>query len=146
MGRTIKKVAVLGAGVMGQGIAAHLANAGVPSVLYDIVPAGAGKGERSKLAVGGIENAKKLRPAAFYNKDDAWLITPANYDDDAALLAQCDLIIEVVVELMAIKKKVFGWVAEHRAPGQHRGVEHLRPVARRDGAPPCPRRCASTSW
>ena len=119
MGRTIKKVAVLGAGVMGQGIAAHLANAGVPSVLYDIVPAGAGaeKRERSKLAVSGIENAKKLRPAAFYNKDDARLITPANYDDDAALLKQCDLIIEVVVELMAIKKKVFAWVAEHRAPG-----------------------------
>lgn len=117
MGRTIKKVAVLGAGVMGQGIAAHLANAGVPSVLYDIVPAGAGANERSKLAVSGIENAKKLKPAAFYNRNDAALITPANYEDDAALLAQCDLVIEVVVELMAIKKKVFDWVAKHRAPG-----------------------------
>ncbi|MBI4702932.1 MAG: 3-hydroxyacyl-CoA dehydrogenase/enoyl-CoA hydratase family protein [Deltaproteobacteria bacterium] len=117
MGRTIKKVAVLGAGVMGQGIAAHLANAGVPSVLYDIVPAGAAKSERSKLAVDGIENAKRLKPAAFYNKDDAALITPANYEDDAALLKDCDLIIEVVVELVAIKKKVFDWVAKHRAPG-----------------------------
>jgi 3-hydroxyacyl-CoA dehydrogenase len=105
MSRTIKKVAVLGAGVMGQGIAAHLANAGVPSVLYDIVPAGAGadKKERSKLAINGIENAKKLRPAAFYHKDNAGLITPANYEDDAALLKDCDLIIEVVLELMAIK-------------------------------------------
>jgi len=117
MGRTIKKVAVLGAGVMGQGIAAHLANAGVPSVLFDIVPSGAGSGERSKLAVSGIENSKKLRPAAFYNKDDAAFITPANYEDDAALLKECDLVIEVVVELMAIKKKVFEWVAKNRAPG-----------------------------
>jgi len=117
MGRTIKKVAVLGAGVMGQGIAAHLANAGVPSVLYDIVPDGAGSNERSKLAVDGIKNATKLKPAAFYNKDDAAMITPANYEDDAALLKECDLIIEVVVELLKIKEKVFTWVAENRREG-----------------------------
>ncbi|MFH1469483.1 MAG: 3-hydroxyacyl-CoA dehydrogenase/enoyl-CoA hydratase family protein [Pseudomonadota bacterium] len=115
MGYEIKKVAVLGAGVMGQGIAAHLANAGIPSVLFDIVPQGAEP--RSMLAINGIENAKKLRPAAFFTKKDADLITPANYEDDAALLKGCDLIIEVVLENINIKKKVFGWVAEHRRPG-----------------------------
>jgi 3-hydroxyacyl-CoA dehydrogenase len=115
MGYEIKKVAVLGAGVMGQGIAAHLANAGIPSVLFDIVPQGAEP--RSKLAIDGIENAKKLRPAAFYTKKDAAMITPANYEDDAALLAECDMIIEVVIENLNIKKKVFSWVAENRRPG-----------------------------
>jgi len=115
MGYEIKKVAVLGAGVMGQGIAAHLANAGIPSVLFDIVPQGAEP--RSKLAVDGILNATKLRPAAFYTKKDAAMITPANYEDDAALLAECDMIIEVVIENLNIKKKVFAWVAEHRRPG-----------------------------
>ena len=64
---SIKKVAVLGAGVMGQGIAAHLANAGVPSVLYDIVPRDLPEGgDRSALARGGIANAKKLKPASFF--------------------------------------------------------------------------------
>ena len=115
MGYEIKRVAVLGAGVMGQGIAAHLANAGIPSVLFDIVPQGAEP--RSKLAIDGIANATKLKPAAFYTKKDAAMITPANYEDDAALLAGCDLIIEVVVENLNIKKKVFGWVAEHRRAG-----------------------------
>ncbi len=115
MGYEIKKVAVLGAGVMGQGIAAHLANAGIPSVLFDIVPQGAEP--RSKLAIDGIDNATKLRPAAFYTKKDAAMITPANYEDDAALLAECDMIIEVVIENLNIKKKVFAWVAEHRRPG-----------------------------
>jgi 3-hydroxyacyl-CoA dehydrogenase len=115
MGYEIKKVAVLGAGVMGQGIAAHLANAGIPSVLFDIVPQGAEP--RSKLAIDGILNATKLRPAAFYTKKDAAMITPANYEDDAALLGECDMIIEVVIENLNIKKKVFNWVAENRRPG-----------------------------
>ena len=114
MDYTINKAAVLGAGVMGQGIAAHLANAGIPSLLYDMVPA---EGSRSELAVRGIENAKKLKPAAFYHKDFASRITPANYEDDADKLRECDLIIEVVVERLDIKRKVFSWVAEHRREG-----------------------------
>lgn len=114
----IRKVAVLGAGVMGQGIAAHLANAGIPSVLFDIVPRDlVPGGNRSRLAVDGIANATKLKPAAFYRADDAALITPANYDDHPHLLAECDLIIEVVVELLNIKHRVFEWVAKHRKPG-----------------------------
>ena len=115
---SIKKVAVLGAGVMGQGIAAHLANAGVPSILFDIVPRTLVAGSpRSKLAIDGIANASKLKPAAFYRADDAALISAANYEDDAERLGECDLIIEVVVENLAIKHRVFEMVAKHRKPG-----------------------------
>ncbi|MEL6342794.1 MAG: 3-hydroxyacyl-CoA dehydrogenase NAD-binding domain-containing protein [Myxococcota bacterium] len=114
----IRKVAVLGAGVMGQGIAAHLANAGVPSVLFDIVPRDLPEGgDRRKLARDGIKNAVKSRPADLFAKELAGLITPANYDDDAGLLASCDLVIEVVVEYLPIKKKVYEWVATNRSPG-----------------------------
>lgn len=115
----IKRVAILGAGVMGSGIAAHLANAGVPSLLYDIVPADAGDdpASRNSLAVKGIEVVQKIKPPAFYNKRDADLITPCNYEDHADRLAECDLIIEVVVELLPIKQKVFTWVADNRRPG-----------------------------
>lgn len=114
----IKRVAVLGAGVMGQGIAAHLANAGIESVLFDMVPRDlpAG-GDRRILAKTGIKTALKASPAAFYTSSFADRVTPANYEDDAGLLADCDLIIEVVVERMDIKKIIFDWVAEHRAPG-----------------------------
>ena len=107
---------MLGAGVMGQGIAAHLANAGVPSVLFDIVPRDLADGEpKSKLAIAGIKNAVKLKPAAFFDKGLASLVTPANYEEDGALLGECDLIIEVVVERLDIKAKVYEWVAEHRS-------------------------------
>lgn len=115
MGYEIRKVAVLGAGVMGQGIAAHLANAGIPSVLFDIVPKGAD--DRRKLAKDGIANASKLSPAAFFKASDADRITPANYDDDGALLGECDWIVEVVVERLDIKRRVYDWVAANRRPG-----------------------------
>lgn len=114
----IRKVAVLGAGVMGQGISAHLANAGIPSILFDIVPRDLVPGApRSKLAIDGIANATKLKPAAFYRADDASLVSPANYEDDAGRLAECDLIIEVVVENLNIKSRVYEWVAKNRRPG-----------------------------
>lgn len=114
----IRKVAVLGAGLMGQGIAAHLANAGIPSVLYDMVPRDLPEGgDRRKLAREGIQKATKIKPAAFFSKRLASLITPACYGDDDGLLAECDLIIEVVVEYLPVKKKVFTWVAENRRPG-----------------------------
>ncbi|NOY25312.1 MAG: 3-hydroxyacyl-CoA dehydrogenase/enoyl-CoA hydratase family protein [Oligoflexia bacterium] len=115
---SIRKVAILGAGVMGQGIAAHLSNAGVPSVLFDVVPRDLPEGaSRSKLAIDGIAKAKKLRPAAFYKKDMARLITPANYEDDGKLLAGCDLIIEAVLESIKIKNIVFDWVEKNRRLG-----------------------------
>ncbi|MGC6493552.1 MAG: 3-hydroxyacyl-CoA dehydrogenase/enoyl-CoA hydratase family protein [Myxococcota bacterium] len=119
MSRPIRRVAVLGAGVMGSGIAAHLANAGIDSVLFDIVPkdAGSDAASRNAYALRGIQTAIKLKPAPLYKKDLASHITPANYDDHAHLLADCDWIIEVVVERLDIKKHVYGWVAEHRSEG-----------------------------
>jgi 3-hydroxyacyl-CoA dehydrogenase len=121
MAKEIKRVAVLGAGVMGQGIAAHLANAGIDSVLFDMVPKGVGEdataSERIAMSIAGIKNALKAKPAAFFCKEFAERITPANYDDHGALLGECDLIIEVVVERLDIKHHVFAWVSEHRKAG-----------------------------
>lgn len=112
MSQQIRRVAVLGAGVMGTGIAAHLANAGIESLLYDIVPDGA-KDPRA-VAKKGIAAALKSKPPAFFRKTDAALITPCSYDDDADKLATCDWIVEVVVERLDIKQKVFAWVDAHR--------------------------------
>ena len=111
----IRKVAVLGAGVMGQGIAAHLANAGVPSLLFDIPPK-EGADPRA-LAKAGIANVSKLKPAALFQASDLARITPCEYEADKARLAECDLIIEVVAEVIGIKRKVFGWVEANRRPG-----------------------------
>lgn len=111
----IQKVAVLGAGVMGQGIAAHLANAGVSSLLFDIAPK-EGADPRA-LAKAGLANVGKLKPPALFRAADVSFITACNYDTDAARLAECDLIIEVVAEVLSIKEKVFGWVAANRRPG-----------------------------
>ena len=111
----IRKVAVLGAGVMGQGIAAHLANAGIPSLLFDIPPKD-GADPRA-VAKAGVANVQKLKPAALYRASDVAMISPCEYTADAARLAECDLIIEAVAEVLGIKKKVFGWVADNRKPG-----------------------------
>jgi len=111
----IRKVAVLGAGVMGQGIAAHLANAGIPSLLFDIPPKEVG--DVRGLAKAGIANIAKLKPAALFMPADTALITPCTYEEDAGRLAECDLVIEVVAEVMPIKRKVFAWVEQHRRPG-----------------------------
>ena len=119
MSHGIRRVAVLGAGVMGAGIAAHLANAGIESLLFDIVPKDAGDDFKSRTAYAlkGIETAKKIKPAALYHKRNAALISACNYDDHADQLASCDWIIEVVVERLDIKQKVFEWVAANRSPG-----------------------------
>lgn len=111
----IRKVAVLGAGVMGQGIAAHLANAGIPSLLFDIPPK-EGSDPRA-VAKAGVANVTKLKPAALYRASDVARITPCEYAADASRLAECDLVIEAVAEVLGIKKKVFAWVAEHRKRG-----------------------------
>ena len=115
----IERVAVLGAGVMGSGIAAHLANAGIPSILFDIVPRDAGDDPKARnaFALKGIETARKIKPAALYRPENAALITPANYDDHADLLKTCDWIVEVVVERLDIKQKVYEWVAANRREG-----------------------------
>ena len=94
----VKKVAVLGAGVMGAQIAAHLVNAGVPAVLFDLP---AKEGPKSGIAIKAIEGLKKLSPAPLGRPELAAAITPANYEEHLDLLAGCDLVIEAIAERMA---------------------------------------------
>jgi 3-hydroxyacyl-CoA dehydrogenase len=119
--RQITKVAVLGAGTMGSRIAAHIANAGVPVVLLDIVPPGtaadAPKPARDKFVLSALDGLKKSTPAAFFSPDSARLITLGNFDDDMALIAGCDWIIEVVAENLEIKRALLARVLQHRKPG-----------------------------
>ncbi len=129
MGREIRKAAVLGAGVMGSGIAAHLANAGIPVLLLDIVPpkftdADAKKGLteqdtsfRSKFALAGLEGIKKSKPALLYSKRFLPLIETGNFEDDWDKLAECDWIVEVVIERLDIKQQLFARVDEVRQTG-----------------------------
>ena len=104
----IRKVAVLGAGTMGARIAAHVANAGLPCVLLDIVPLGtdavADKAARNKIVAAGFDAAKKSKPAAFTAAANVSLITIGNFDDDLRLLADCDWIVEAVAENLEIKR------------------------------------------
>ena len=109
----VKKVAVLGAGVMGAQIAAHCINARVPVVLFDLP---AKEGPKNGIVLRAIENLKKLSPAPLGNKDDAALIEVANYEDNLDLLAGCDLIIEAIAERMDWKHDLYKKVAPHIAP------------------------------
>jgi 3-hydroxyacyl-CoA dehydrogenase len=112
---TIKKVAVIGSGVMGSGIAAQVANAGVPVVLLDIVPKDAK--DRSMLAKGAIEKMLKADPAPFMSRRNAKLITPGNMEDDLKLLGDCDWIIEVVLEDLKIKHATYEKIDKNRKKG-----------------------------
>ncbi|MGA8729986.1 MAG: 3-hydroxyacyl-CoA dehydrogenase NAD-binding domain-containing protein, partial [Terracidiphilus sp.] len=87
----VRRAAVLGAGTMGSRIAAHLANAGVPVMLLDMVPAG--EGARNRLALAALGALAKAKPAAFYEPAVATLITPGNFEDDLPNLAQCDWVV-----------------------------------------------------
>ncbi len=111
----IRKVGVLGSGVMGSGIAAHVANAGVPVVLLDIVPEGAN--HRNALAAGAIARMVKTKPAPLMDPANAKLITPGNLEDDLGLLADCDWICEAVVENVAAKHAIYAKVDGVRRPG-----------------------------
>src|SRR5215469_3976167 len=112
----IRKVAVLGAGVMGAAIAAHLANVGVPSLLLDIVAPDAGK-DRDKVARIGLEKALKARPAAFYSQRFAKLVTSGNIEDDLPALAGVDWIVEAVVERLDIKQQLYTKLEQLIKPG-----------------------------
>src|ERR1700690_3197732 len=98
--RVIRKAAVLGAGTMGSRIAAHLANAGLPCILLDIVPPdlkpGAPAADRNKIVRAGFDAAKKSKPAAFFVPGLAEKVSIGNFEDDLARCAEADWIIEVV--------------------------------------------------
>ena len=125
----IQKAAVLGAGTMGAQIAAHLANAGVPTLLLDIAPRVLTPEEqrkglnlqspavRNRIAQSGLDAAKKAKPAAFFVSENASLVTIGNFDDDLNRLKDCDLIVEAVVENLEIKRSLFERIEQHRRPG-----------------------------
>jgi 3-hydroxyacyl-CoA dehydrogenase len=115
--KRINKVAVLGAGTMGARIAAHFANAGVPSLLLDMVPPDADGPARNKLAAAGLEGAKKSKPAAFFEPSLSRLVTVGNFDDDLKRLADVDWIIEAIVENLEIKRALLKKVEAVRKPG-----------------------------
>ncbi|MGD9561879.1 MAG: 3-hydroxyacyl-CoA dehydrogenase/enoyl-CoA hydratase family protein [Pyrinomonadaceae bacterium] len=125
----VRKAAVLGAGTMGAAIAAHLANAGIPTLLLDIAPKELTPDEeakgltlesptvRNRIVSSLFEAAKKLKPAPFMLGKNAGLITIGNFADDIAKLSDCDLVIEAVVENLDIKHKLFAEVEKNRKPG-----------------------------
>ena len=115
--KRIHKVAVLGAGTMGARIAAHFANAGVPSYLFDIVPPDADGPARNKIAAAGLDAARKSKPAAFFEPSLAKFITVGNFEDDLKKLADVDWIIEAVVENLDIKRSLLKKVDAVRKPG-----------------------------
>ena len=129
MTKRIEKVAVLGAGTMGARIAAHLANAGIPCYLLDIVPreltADEKRGNlsldipavRNRIVLAGLDAAKKSRPAAFFTPETARLVTTGNLDDNLAWCGQVDWIIEAVAENLEIKRNLFTRVEALRKPG-----------------------------
>jgi len=122
MSYNIKKAAVLGAGVMGASIAAHLANAGIRCVLLDIIPFELSEADkkkgltekspewRNRFAANGLAGALKSRPAAFYTKKNAGLIKAGNFEDNLGWLSDVDWVIEVVIENLKIKQELFAKV------------------------------------
>ena len=113
----IKQVAVLGAGVMGAQIAAHLVNCKVPVILYDLPQADAGTGDLNAIANRAIANLKKLKPAPLGVADDAELIEAANYEQHLERLRGCDLIIEAIAERMDWKRELYAKIAPFVAEG-----------------------------
>jgi len=129
MKRRINKIAVLGSGVMGSGIACHFANIGLEVLLLDIIPREPDKQEqakgltledkvvRNRIVDGALKAALKSKPSPIYKHAFADRITTGNFEDDLANIEKCDWVIEVVIENLDIKKQVFGNVEKFRKPG-----------------------------
>jgi 3-hydroxyacyl-CoA dehydrogenase len=129
MNRIIKKVAVLGSGVMGSRIACHFANIGLDTLLLDISPKELSAEEQAKglsldhknvknrIVNAALDATLKANPSAIYKKSFASKIKTGNFDDDMKLIENCDWVIEVVVENLAVKKLVFEQVEKYRKPG-----------------------------
>src|SRR5688572_23086002 len=110
----VRKAAVLGAGVMGAQIAAHLANANVQPILFELAADGKDKSANVKKAIDGLA---KLNPSPLATAGAVKQIVAANYDEHLAMLGECDLVIEAISERMDWKKALFAKVAPHLAPG-----------------------------
>ena len=129
MAYQIRKAAVIGSGVMGSGIAAHLANIGIPVLLLDIVPREVTEAEqakgltledravRNRIASTSIQKLLKQKPAPLTAKKNLDLITPGNLEDDMEKLADVDWIVEVIVENLDVKKSLYEKVDAVRKPG-----------------------------
>ena len=123
MSRRIRKVAVLGSGVMGSGIACHLANAGLEVMMLDILPPGLPEQQkdstaaRNSIAAGALQKAIKAKPAPLYDQSFAARIAVGNFEDDLHKIAGCDWVIEVVVERLDIKQQLFEKVDSYRKKG-----------------------------
>jgi 3-hydroxyacyl-CoA dehydrogenase len=116
--KSIQRAGVLGAGVMGARIAAHLANAGIPVHVLDIAtPDATDAKARNKIVQAGLDAAVKSKPAAFFHADNAALVTPGNFDDHLDRLAECDWIIEAVAEKLEIKRNLLARVEKVRKAG-----------------------------
>ena len=129
MKHRIEKAVVLGAGTMGARIAAHLANAGIPCYLLDIIPSELNAEEkrkgmtletpavRNRIVMAGLEGAKKSRPAAFFTPETAGVVIPGNFEDNLAWCSEADWIIEAVAENLEIKRSLFSRIDAIRKPG-----------------------------
>jgi len=120
LNKHIRKVAVLGSGLMGTGIAAHLAGCGLEILMLDIVPPSPPDGrtiDRNQIGKTSLQTALKSKPAPFYDPKFASRITVGNFDDDFPKIKDCDWILEVVVERLDIKKQIFEKVEKYRTPG-----------------------------
>ncbi len=138
MHRTIRRAAVIGAGTMGAGIAAHLANAGIPTYLLDIVPWELTPGEqakgltlespqvRNRIVDEGFTRMTKAKPAALFNKDAGNFITLGNLEDNFDWLGEADWVIEVVVERLDIKQALMERIDAVRKVRQHHQHQHIR--------------------
>jgi 3-hydroxyacyl-CoA dehydrogenase len=109
----VRRAAVLGAGVMGAQIAAHLIDARVPTVLFDLA---AKEGDKNGIVRKAIEGLKKLQPTPLAGRDTAAFLQAANYDDHLALLGECDLVIEAIAERMDWKQDLYRRITPHLAP------------------------------
>jgi 3-hydroxyacyl-CoA dehydrogenase len=129
MKRRIKKVAVLGSGVMGSRLACHFANIGLDVLLLDIVPRELSEQEKAKgiteesqafrnrIVNQALQDTLKSKPSPIYSKDFASRITTGNFDDDLEKIADCDWVLEAIIENLDIKKSLFEKVEKHRKPG-----------------------------
>ncbi len=116
----IHSAVVIGAGTMGAAIAAHLANAGVPVTLLDIIPKDAQAGNpdaRNKIVNEGLERAKKSRPASFFSSDQFSLVKTGNLEDDFNVISRADWVIEVIVENLKVKQDLMARIDAIRKPG-----------------------------